>query len=76
MTKLAINGGTPAVTDWIPATWPIYDDREKKALIDVLESGKWCCTWSLEGKVGQFGREFVFLTIAIQVICETLKGRG
>jgi len=58
MAKLAMNGGTPAVTDWIPTTWPIYDDREKKALIDVLESGKWCCTWSLEGKVGQFGQEF------------------
>jgi len=58
MAKLAINGGTPAVTEWIPSRWPIYDEREKQALIEVLESGKWCCTWSLEGKVGQFGREF------------------
>ncbi len=58
MAKLAINGGNPAVTDWIPTQWPIYDDREKKALIDVLESGKWCCTWSLEGRVGQFAQEF------------------
>lgn len=58
MAKLAINGGTPAVKNWIPTPWPIFDEREKQALIEVLESGKWCCTWSLEGKVGQFGKEF------------------
>ena len=58
MAKLAINGATAAVEDWLPTPWPIYNDREKEALIDVLESGRWCCTWSLEGKVGQFGQEF------------------
>ena len=58
MAELAINGGKKAVEDWIPTPWPIFDDREKEALIETLESGRWCCTWSLEGKVGQFGQEF------------------
>ena len=40
MAKIAINGGTQAVTDWIPNRWPIYDDREKEALIETLESGQ------------------------------------
>ena len=58
MAKLAINGGTPAVSDWIPTQWPIYDDREKKALIETLESGSWCCNRSPDSKVGRFEQDF------------------
>lgn len=58
MAKLAINGGTPAVTNWIPVKWPIFDERDKKALIDTLESGNWCCMWSTDSKVSQFEKQF------------------
>jgi dTDP-4-amino-4,6-dideoxygalactose transaminase len=40
MAKLALNGGTPVRTDPYPA-WPFYDEREKEALIGVLENRKW-----------------------------------
>lgn len=58
MAKLAINGGTPAVTDWIPVKWPIFDERDKQALIDTLESGNWCCMWSPDSRVSQFEKQF------------------
>ena len=41
MAKLAVNGGTKIVDREIGSPWPVYDDREKDALISVLESGKW-----------------------------------
>lgn len=36
---LALNGGPP-VRDR-PYPWPIYDERERRALLDVLESAHW-----------------------------------
>lgn len=39
-TSLAINGGTPACPFTWPA-WPIFDDSERRLLLQVLESGKW-----------------------------------
>ena len=51
-TQLAINGGTPVV-DIVEAPWPkwpIYDEREEKALLDVLHSEKW---WYVEGTNGK-----------------------
>jgi 3-amino-5-hydroxybenzoate synthase len=38
--KLALHGGKPAKTKPFPR-WPHYDDSEKQALIDVLESHIW-----------------------------------
>jgi dTDP-4-amino-4,6-dideoxygalactose transaminase len=40
MAKLAINGGKPSVTASFPP-WPIYDEREEAALLEVLRSGRW-----------------------------------
>ena len=40
MAILAINGGTPLRTTPYPA-WPRYDESEKKALLEVLESQQW-----------------------------------
>ncbi len=44
MARLAINGG-PAeaerLREIIPS-WPIYDDEDREALLEVLESGGWC----------------------------------
>ena len=55
MTNLAINGGTPAKTKPFPL-WPQYDDREQKALTDVLESRNW---WRTEGtRVTQFEQDY------------------
>jgi dTDP-4-amino-4,6-dideoxygalactose transaminase len=40
MANLAINGGTPLRTTPYPV-WPRYDESEKKALLEVLESQQW-----------------------------------
>ncbi len=40
MTNLAINGG-PKACDYKWPKWPIWDETDKKALIEVLESGEW-----------------------------------
>ncbi len=53
MAQLAINGGNKACEHTWP-TWPIWDDLERKALNDVLESGNW---WYGE-KVRQFEQAF------------------
>lgn len=45
MPKLAIQGGTPAKSKPFP-DWPIYDDLEREALNEVLESRDW---WRTEG---------------------------
>jgi hypothetical protein len=58
MAELAINGGTPVAPDGLKVTWPVYDDAERKALIDVLESGRWCSMGHTEGKVAQLEKEF------------------
>lgn len=50
MAKLAILGGTPVRTKPFPK-WPIFDEREAKALLSVLESGLW-------GVGGKKKREF------------------
>lgn len=61
MGKLAIKGGNPVAPGGLRANWPIFSDEEKKALLEVLESGKW---WrgayrdSSESRVGQFENEF------------------
>ena len=42
MAQLAIKGGTPirdAHKHW--PTWPVFDDAERSAMNEVLESGKW-----------------------------------
>ena len=57
MAKLAINGGTPALPDGLKSSpWPVFDDTERRALLDVLESGAWCSM--SEGKVAEFEEAF------------------
>jgi len=41
MAQLAINGGDKAIGRELGRKWPIYDEREEKALLDVLHSGMW-----------------------------------
>ena len=41
MPKLAINGGPKTVDRPIGSPWPVYDDRDRQALTEVLESRRW-----------------------------------
>ncbi|MDO9465028.1 MAG: DegT/DnrJ/EryC1/StrS family aminotransferase [bacterium] len=50
---LAINGGKPVRKKPFPS-WPIHDHREKKAVLEVLETGK----WFFRGKVEEFEQKF------------------
>jgi 3-amino-5-hydroxybenzoate synthase len=55
MEKLAILGGKPAKTNPFP-DWPQYDQKEEKALLDVLHSRIW---WRTPGtKTLQFEQDF------------------
>lgn len=38
--KLALNGGTPVRLIPFPE-WPVFDESDEQALLDVLSSGKW-----------------------------------
>ncbi|MBT3380614.1 MAG: DegT/DnrJ/EryC1/StrS family aminotransferase [Lentisphaerae bacterium] len=61
MANLAKNGGNKTITRPLGPTWPIWDEREEKALIETLHSGIW---WRggrkdvSESQVGQFEDEF------------------
>lgn len=50
--KLAVNGGEPVRTKPFP-NWPYWDDKEREAIIDVLESGAW---WRFGKMVGEADR--------------------
>ena len=53
--NLAIHGGKPVKSSPFP-DWPQYDESEKEALLEVLDSGVW---WRTPGtKTLQFEREF------------------
>ncbi|HXF61360.1 MAG TPA: DegT/DnrJ/EryC1/StrS family aminotransferase [Caldilineaceae bacterium] len=41
MAQLAINGGEKTITRPLGKKWPIFDEREEKALLEVLHSGIW-----------------------------------
>jgi dTDP-4-amino-4,6-dideoxygalactose transaminase len=54
-SELALLGGTPVRdTGKTWPSWPVFDDTERQALIDVLDSGKW---WYGE-RVAQFEQDF------------------
>jgi len=39
-SRLAIDGGEPVRTEPYPS-WPVFDEREERQLLEVLHSGKW-----------------------------------
>lgn len=52
--QLAIDGGQPTRTEPFPS-WPVFDDREEKALLEVLHSAR----WGIGGSKGEaFARKF------------------
>ena len=57
MGKLAITGGNPVRNKPFPK-WPQYSENEKKALIEVLESGIW---GGYHDKVSEFEQKFADL---------------
>ena len=61
MAKLAINGGKPIIPGGLKRRWPIYGQTEKKALLQVLKSGRWCSLGNTKGKVAQVERAFAQL---------------
>lgn len=54
MAKLAINGGEPVVKSGLGKSWPIFDETEEKALLEVLRSG----AWNRREKVDEVGEKF------------------
>ena len=88
MPKLAINGGPKTVTRTLGKSWPVFDETEEKAILEVVRSGKW---WRgayqepTESKVGQFENAFaayqhanhcVALTNGTQALECALKAAG
>ncbi len=57
MAKLAVSGGQKLMTRSLGKQWPIWDEREEKALLDVLHTGHW---WGggEESKVREFEDAF------------------
>ncbi len=41
MENLAISGGPKAVEENLQHPWPVFDEREKQAVVEVVESGRW-----------------------------------
>ncbi len=66
--QLAIEGGTPVRTRPWPS-WPVFDEREEQAILEVVRSGQW---WSVGGtKVRQFEEEFARFQDAQFAVCVT-----
>ncbi|MDH7571342.1 MAG: DegT/DnrJ/EryC1/StrS family aminotransferase, partial [Armatimonadota bacterium] len=67
--QLAIHGGTPVrdvkARPW-PA-WPVWDEREEKALLEVLHSGRWGSTSG--NQVREFEKEFAAFQDAQYGVC-------
>jgi dTDP-4-amino-4,6-dideoxygalactose transaminase len=64
--KLALDGGTPVRTTPFPA-WPVFDEREEKALIEVVRSGHWGVLTGT--KVKEFEQRFAAYQQARYGIC-------
>lgn len=41
MANLAISGGPKELDESLKHPWPVFDEREKRAVVEVVESGKW-----------------------------------
>lgn len=46
MGKLALTGGVPIIETPLASPWPVYDERDERALEDVLKSRAWTRTGS------------------------------
>ncbi len=65
-SKLAVDGGAPVRSDPFHP-WPVYDETEEKALLEVLHSGQW---GTITGKkVIEFEQQFAAFQGARYGIC-------
>lgn len=64
--KLAVDGGQPVRTTPFPA-WPVFDEREVEAVIEVTRSGQWGMLAG--GKVKEFEQAFAAFQQAKHGIC-------
>jgi dTDP-4-amino-4,6-dideoxygalactose transaminase len=68
MAKLAITGGAPVRTTLF-TEWPQFDEREKRAVLDVLESRNWGGYPFPNTMAERFGREFAAYQDAKHALC-------
>lgn len=84
MAKLAILGGEKVITRSLGKGWPIWDEREEKALLEVLESGHWCFggegskIWEFEDAFAKYqdAKYGVTTTTGTQALTCALKAAG
>ena len=70
MSELAIRGGDPVRTRPFP-DWPVWDEREREALLGVLESGTWGALDQADSRVRAFERAFAVSHHARYAHCTT-----
>jgi len=61
MPRLAIRGGEAIAPHGLRAVWPVFDDRDRAAVLRALDSGNWCrLNWAdpKDSEVAQFEAEF------------------
>lgn len=71
MEKLAIDGGQPVRQGGWNARWPVFDDLERKLVLEVLESGNWGGIFeygSMYGKLPNMEKKFAELQNAKHAI--------
>lgn len=82
MAKLAINGGDKAVNRPLGKRWPIWDEKEEKALLEVLNSGRWwgggegSKVWEFENAFAEYHNAKIGIATSsgIQSLLNALKG--
>lgn len=68
MSKLAIAGGKPLRARPFPP-WPQFDDRERKAIVEVLENRRWGGYPFPNQSAGLFGERFAAYHDAKHAVC-------
>ena len=82
MAKLAINGGEKAINRSLGKRWPIWDEQEEKALMEVLHSGRWwgggegSKVWEFEDAFAEYhnAKYGVSTSSGTQALINALKG--
>jgi dTDP-4-amino-4,6-dideoxygalactose transaminase len=61
MGRLGLTGGEPLIPGGLKAKWPIFQNSDRKAMLEALDSGCWCrLDWpeAQKSQVAQFEKEF------------------
>ncbi|MFI5716194.1 DegT/DnrJ/EryC1/StrS family aminotransferase [Nocardia sp. NPDC051750] len=67
--RLALNGGTPVRAT--PYRWPRYDDSERRAVLEVVDSGHWSFDGPREAELAQALSAYLGIECAIPVASGT-----